>query len=334
MAILGRCHDGIRCPTFCSKLTAFWQKIPLLAIKLAVIDLGSNSIRMSIFEICLNKTFRQTGSYRNMIKLSEGMTDDMCLKPEAQLRAVNSLLEYKQIMQKYDVTDLRAVATAAVRKAKNGKEFVDAAKDATGITIEIIDGETEAELDCLAISGALGCKDGVICDIGGGSTELIALCNGEMQPPAISIPMGSRWITETFFSKGETPQAITRAKQYIYDQISQLPWLDKMNSAPVFGIGGTLRALAKYHMQDLSKTTISDHKIPASEIDRLFDSILHASVEDRNAMPGIGAERADIILGGLLPLMELKKVLNSQKLVVADVGIREGILFDYIKKMK
>ncbi len=269
-----------------------------------------------------------------MIKLSQGMTDDMCLKPDAQLRAVNALLEYKQIMQKSKITDLRAVATAAVRKAKNGKGFVEDAKKATGITIEIIDGETEAMLDCLAISGALDCKDGIICDIGGGSTEFIALCDEKMQIPAISIPIGSRWITETFFSKGETPQAITQAKDYVCGQISQLPWLDKMNGAPILGIGGTLRALAKYHMQDSSKNTISNHEISALEIDRLFDSISYASVDDRKAMPGIGAERADIIMGGLLPLMELKKVLNSQTLIVADVGIREGILFDYIKKMK
>ncbi len=300
--------------------------------KLAVIDLGSNSIRMSIFEIYTDKTFRQTGSYRNMIKLSEGMTDDMCLKPEAQLRAVNSLLEYKQIMQKAGVTDLRAVATAAVRKAKNGNEFIDTVKDATDITIEVIDGETEAELDCLAISEAVGCKEGVICDIGGGSTEFIAIRNGEMQKPAISIPIGSRWITETFFANGENSLAISSSEEYIANRISQLSWLDKMKGAPIIGIGGTLRALAKCHMQDSTKAPISCHEISATEIDCLFNSIANTPLPDRNSLPGIGVERADIILGGLLPLMELKKVLSSPKLIVADVGVREGILFDYIKK--
>ncbi len=301
--------------------------------KLAVIDLGSNSIRMSIFEINTDKTFRQTGNYRSMIKLSEGMSEDMCLKPEAQLRAVNSLLEYKQIMQKSDITDLRAVATAAVRKAKNGEDFVATVKNVTGITIEVIDGETEASLDCLAISGALGCKDGVVCDIGGGSTEFIAISGSKMQNPAVSIPVGSRWITETFFANGESPQAISEAENYLSKQISKLPWLDKMSGAPIIGIGGTLRALAKYHMKDLSKSPISYHEISASEIDCLFNSIASASQSERKAMPGIGIERADIILGGLLPLMELKKLLAATKLVVADVGVREGILFDYIKKM-
>lgn len=300
--------------------------------KLAVIDLGSNSIRMSIFEIYADKTFRLTGNYRNMIKLSEGMTGDMLLKPEAQLRAVNSLLEYKQIMQKANVTNLRAVATAAVRKAKNGKEFVETIKKVTDITIEVIDGQTEAELDCLAISRSLGCKEGVICDIGGGSTEFIAIHNGRMKQPAVSIPIGSRWITETFFSKGENPLAISKAEDYIAEQIIQLPWLDAMKGAPIVGIGGTLRALAKYHMQDFSKEPVSDHQISAREIDSLFSTIANTPVSLRKTLPGIGNERADIILGGLLPLMELKKSLSAPKLIVADVGVREGILFDYIEK--
>lgn len=302
--------------------------------KLAVIDLGSNSIRMSIFEINPDKTFRQTGNYRSMIKLSEGMTEDMCLRPEAQLRAVNALLEYKQIIQKLDVTDIRAVATAAVRKAHNGEEFVDTVKKVTDITIEIIDGENEATFDCLAISNTLGCKNGVICDIGGGSTEFIAIYNGEIYKPAISIPMGSRWVTETFFSKGESPASIREAENYISKQISKLPWIDKMNGAPIVGIGGTLRSFAKYHMQDTTKTPIYCHKISATDIERVFNSIVNASITERKSLPGIGEERADIILGGLLPMMELKKVLASPSLIIADVGVREGILFDYIMKMK
>ena len=102
-------------------------------VKLALIDLGSNSIRMSIFEIDSDKTFRQIGNYRKMVKLSEGMNEDMNLQPEAQLRTVNAFLEFKQIMQKQGVTDMKCVATAAVRKAKNGAEFVEAVKNVAEI---------------------------------------------------------------------------------------------------------------------------------------------------------------------------------------------------------
>lgn len=296
--------------------------------KLAVIDLGSNSIRMSIFEINPDKSFCQVGNYRKMVKLSEGMNEDMTLQPEPQLRTVNAILEFRQIMQKESVTKVRCVATAAMRKAKNGKEFADTVKDISGIEIEIIDGETEAALDCLAISKTLGIQRGIICDIGGGSTEFIAISDGAMIKPAISKPMGSRSITEMFLSAGENDSAIEEAKAYIEKHVEELPWLDMMQGVPIVGIGGTLRSFAKYHMNDQSATAIDRHEISSADADALIEKIMSASCEERCNMPGIGKERGDIIVGGLLPFMELKKLIDSPLLIVADVGIREGILFE------
>lgn len=299
--------------------------------RLAVIDLGSNSIRMSIFEIERNKKFRQIGSYRSMIKLSEGMNEDMCLKPEAQLRAIKALLEYKHILDGKGVTKLRAVATAAVRKARNGAQFVASVKDVVGIDIEVIDGEYEAELDCLAVSGTVGCRDGIICDIGGGSTEVIAIKDGRMKKPVISIPMGSRSLTEMFFAKGETPEARALAEEFADGRLEEIPWLDHMLGMPIIGIGGTLRALAKYHMDDRGKDTIGCHSIEKDEIDRLFESIASTTPKERESMAGIGKERSDIILGGLIPFMRLKARINAPKLIVADVSLREGILYEILE---
>ena len=296
--------------------------------KLAVIDLGSNSIRMSIFEVHSKDSWRQIGAYRNMIKLSEGMTGDMILKPHAQLRAITAILEYKQIMKNEGVTTIIAVATAAVRKAKNGKDFVALVKESTGIAIQVIDGETEASLDCLAVE----CQRGIICDIGGGSTEFIAIDKGTMLKPVISIPMGSRSITEMFLSQGEDKEALAAADSYISKHISELPWLGEIKNSPIVGIGGTLRALAKYHLKDYSKEHLGSNEISPSEIDRYFSEILQATPEERRKMPGIGTERSDIILGGLLILMHLKKQINASYLKISDAGLREGILFDFLSK--
>lgn len=302
--------------------------------RLAVIDLGSNSIRMSIFEIEKSGKFNQTGAYRNMIKLSEGMSDDMCLKPEAQLRAIKALLEYKHILDTKGITKIRAVATAAVRKARNGVQFVASAKDVAGIDIEVIDGEYEAELDCLAVSKAVGCSNGIICDIGGGSTEFIAIKNGKIQKPAVSVPMGSRSLTEEFFAEGETAEAIDKAKRFVNSRLDEIPWLDGMSNVPIVGIGGTLRAFAKYHMGDTGKDAVNCHNISSDEIDRLFMSIATATPHERQMMAGIGKERCDIILGGLIPFMRLKERINSPRLIVADVGVREGILFEFLENRK
>ncbi len=302
--------------------------------RLAVIVLGSNSIRMSIFEIEKNGKFNQIGTYRDMIKLSEGMNDDMCLKPEAQLRAIKALLEYKHILDTKGITNIRAVATAAVRKARNGAQFVASAKDVAGIDIEVIDGEYEAELDCIAVSKAVGCSDCIICDIGGGSTEFIAIRNGRMQKPAVSVPMGSRSLTEEFFAKGETAETIDKANTFVDSRLDEIPWVDDISSVPIVGIGGTLRAFAKYHMGDHGKGAVNCHNISSDEIDRLFMNIVNATPEERRLMAGIGKERCDIILGGLVPFMRLKERIDSPKLIVADVGVREGILFEFLENRK
>ncbi|MBO4940755.1 MAG: Ppx/GppA family phosphatase [Clostridia bacterium] len=298
--------------------------------KIAIIDLGSNSIRMSLFQINPDKTFTQTQAFRSMIKLSEGMTDDMCLKNEAQLRAIKALIEYKNILTQKNITDIRAVATAAVRKAKNGTQFLASVKDLTGITIEVIAGETEARLDCLAVSHSLGIKDAIICDIGGGSTEFIAFKNGKMLTPAISIPMGSRSLFEMFFSGGETEDAIKQATTFVKKHLTEIPWLSEIQNVPIAGIGGTLRSLAKYNMSDKSQTPVKNHKISSKEIDKAFDRIKQASPEKRSTFDGIGKERCDIIFAGLLPLMELKSLINSPELIVSDVGVREGLLLDFL----
>ncbi len=298
--------------------------------KTAIIDLGSNSIRMSLFEINADGTFTQTQVFRSMIKLSEGMTDDMCLKSEAQLRAIKALLEYKNILAQKNITNIRAVATAAVRKAKNGKQFLASAKDLTGISIKVIDGETEARLDCLAVSHTLNIKDAVICDIGGGSTEFIAFKNGKILTPAISIPMGSRSLFEMFFLGGETESSINQATAFVKNQLESIPWLSEMQNVPIAGIGGTLRALAKYNMSDKSNSPVKSHKITSDEIDKAFATVRKTSPENRSVLSGIGAERCDIILAGLLPLMELKNLINSPELIVSDVGVREGLLLDFL----
>jgi len=320
--------------TCSSPLKAFNRKEDIVMVKLAVIDLGSNSIRMSIFEINSDKTFRQVGNYRKMVKLSEGMNEDMNLQPEAQLRTVNAFVEFRKIMQKEDVTVVKCVATAAVRKAKNGSEFVETVKNVTDIDIEVIDGETEAVFDCLAISRTLGIDRAIVCDIGGGSTEFIAIVDGAMMKPAISKPMGSRSITEMFLSMGEDEVSLGEAKSYVEKHVEELPWLDEMQGAPIVGIGGTLRAFAKYHMCDESANAIERHEISSEDADALFEKIANADCEERCSMPGIGKERGDIIFGGLLPFMELKNLIDSPSLIVADVGVREGILYDFLESIE
>ncbi len=296
--------------------------------KVAVIDLGSNSARMSIFD----ETGRTLFGYRDTVRLSEGMSEDMILKAQPQLRAVKVLKKYKEIIDSQNILHTVAVATAAVRKAKNRQEFLDLAKDYAGISIKVIDGIQEAQLDSLAISRCLDCKKGIICDIGGGSTELIGISD-DGNPPMISVPYGSRGICEQFFKTGETPENIQSANRFIDGLISKNKWLDDFKGGTLVGIGGTIRGLAKLDLGDSSHSPVAHYEVSPEHMSKIIDKVKNADIDSRSQMIGIGKERADIILGGLVLLKSVISAANPKKIAVADVGVREGVFYDLTENL-
>lgn len=295
--------------------------------KTAIIDLGSNSVRMSIFEE-KNGECVETASYRSVIRLSEGMNLTGKLQPEARMRAVRALLEYKGIIAEKGVERLRAVATAAVRKAENRDEFLREVREVTGIEIEVIDGEREAYYDFLAVKEKMDFERGVICDIGGGSTEIIAVGNGVSPELAVSIPYGSRSICELFLAEGETDAALERARGFIAERIDVLGIPETFFGVPIIGIGGCMRALAKTELSDNSKNRVENHKMTAERLRELAENIENADMSARKAMPGIGAERADIIMGGVLLITEICGKLAPREIITMDVGVRDGVIAD------
>ncbi len=298
--------------------------------KIAIIDLGSNSIRMSIFLKAL--PIQILGNYRSTIRLSEGMTQDNILRPDAQMRAIKAILEYKKIIEEQGVEDTFLVATAAVRKAKNQHEFLTLVKDMTDFDIKVINGKTEALLDGLAVSRTLDCAEGIICDIGGGSTELIGIssCDTLMS----SIPHGCRGICEKFFRDGETATAIAESGLFFDRLLSKEGWLSEFQGQPLIGTGGTLRALAKFALSDEDKTTIKSYETTPEHLERIMTEIAKADITTRHQMVGIGAERADIIMGGIVILSSIIKHLAPSKILVTDVGVREGVFFDAMETLE
>ena len=295
--------------------------------KIAVIDLGSNSIRMSIFEECL--PIRVLSSYRKTIKLSEGMTDDMLLKAEAQMRAALALLEYKKLAEAQNTDLIIAVATAAVRKAKNQSEFLSLVKDLTGINLLVISGETEASLDRLAISRTVNLNDAIMCDIGGGSCELVGI--SPQRTPMISIPHGCRGVTENFFKNSEDTNAQKEALAFFDGFLDNVSWLDDFQGTPLIGIGGTLRTLAKFDLSDSSRSAVESHTVSLDRLNEILDQIAFSDISSRALMTGIGEERADIILGGIIILKSIVRHISPPFITVTDAGLREGILYDHLE---
>lgn len=302
---------------------------------LAIIDLGSNSIRMDIVEID-----EKTGSHRyiercrDMARLSEGMNLDGNLQPEAIDRTIAALSEFKKIMKENNTDDVITVATAAVRKAGNSQEFIKQVEDETGIIVRVIKGEQEAEYDFLGVTSSLDIEDCVIVDTGGGSTEIILVNDGE--PLArTSIPVGAVNMTEQFLFRGETEEALSALTDYIDSQLDKIHWLEDAYQLPIVGMGGSIYNLAivENNVPGADRSQLHGCVMAGDCVADAFGNILEMNETERGDA-GIEASRTDTIIAGVLPIVELINKIGSEEVIESSAGLKEGILAEFIESIK
>lgn len=296
-------------------------------MRVAIIDLGSNSARMNIVEINGDKT-EILQNHRKVVRLSEGMGDEKMLQPRAVERTLEVLKEFKNIIDECGVEHVRAVATAALRTAVNKELITEPLKD-IGIEFEIISGEKEAYYDYMAVVNTLDVKNCMIIDIGGASTELIYVKDG-INVNMLSLPMAAVNITEKYFS-GSTASddEFNTAVGIFTDMLGKHEWLGSIKGVDCVGLGGTIRGLAKIQCkgEDLHGYTMNRDFV----FEKAFE-LIKTPLQKRILMDGIGKGRADIILGGVVPLIAVMRYIDSPKLITCVSGLREGVMYDIIKK--
>ncbi len=297
-------------------------------MRVAIIDLGSNSIRMNIVDVFDNKA-DVLKNMRTIVRLSEGMGDEKLIRQKAVDRTLTVLSEFKKVIEDMKVDTVRAIATAALRTANNPELFLNSAKE-LGFDFEIISGEREAYYDYMGVVNTLPVNDCVIVDIGGASTELIRVENG-VNKEMISIPMAAVNITEKYFSDTvASDEELRIAVKAFTDRLVEADWLKNIKNQDIVGIGGTIRALVK--MQNISDEEV--HGFTMSKeftFDRIYE-LIKKPVEDRAGIKGIGKGRADIILGGVVPLLAIMDYIKSPNLISCVSSLREGVMYDILKK--
>ncbi|WP_367997783.1 Ppx/GppA phosphatase family protein, partial [Megasphaera elsdenii] len=169
--------------------------------KLAIIDMGSNSIRFVVMQIADNQSYSLLYQEKEAIRLGHGLSQTGVISEEGVQRALTCLHVYKHIMEVMDIHECRAVATAAVRNASNGEAFLQRINAETGITMEVISGEREAYLGYLGVINTIAMKDFLIFDLGGASVEMTLVRNGEAVH-SLSVPIGAVTLTEKFGTQG------------------------------------------------------------------------------------------------------------------------------------
>ena len=281
-------------------------------MKAAVIDIGSNSVRLMLWADgkVLFKTLLTT-------RLGEGTAFSPVLKPDAIERTAEAVHQFSCRARDEGAEITLAYATEAVRSAKNGEAFLKRVKELSGLDVEVLEGGTEAEL---GLMGALGdLPDGGMIDVGGASTEV-----------------SFRQFGKLAFSKS-IPLGAVRLFDLCHDDLSLLesavkPHLIKFRDAPrgltVFGVGGTATTIAALHLKlkTYSSAAVQGCRISAAQLEALTKILLALSPEERKALPGMDARRADIIAGGAFLLFRVLKSLEAGEIVVSDSDNLEGYL--------
>jgi exopolyphosphatase/guanosine-5'-triphosphate,3'-diphosphate pyrophosphatase len=301
----------------------------------AVIDAGSNAIRLQIASVDQPGTYRVIEQDRRPVRLGHGVFETGALDPESRAAALDALKRFKSTADKHGAKTIRAAATSAMREAKDGPAFVkDAA--ALGLSLEILSEEAEARLISVGILSGLKFDPplGLFMDIGGGSVEL-AVGNRTSSFVTFSLPIGAVRMTERYL-KHDPPlerelAAMNRAvKQKLAPAVRRLNH-EKFTMA--FGSGGTMTSLAGIDARmtgDAHQESL--YVLRRSRLKSIYDLMRTQHLKDRAALITDDQKRADILVAGSAVLLAMMNALKLDYVFVSSRGLRDGLMVDLLQK--
>lgn len=301
--------------------------------RIAIIDIGSNSARLVISHIYKNGAYNMVYNQKEALRLSQKIDDKNTLTQEAFTTTIETLKSFAHMCKIYHADKTIGVATAAIRNAVNGNELVKQIAEVTGIQLHIISGNTEAYISYLGVINTLNVKNGIIFDLGGGSTELI-LFKSRKIIESVSLPMGAVNTTGMFNTRNEMPPNVfSDINVFIMSRLAQYPWL-KQNNLPLIGVGGTARTIAKIIQREKKYPAVKIHNYTYSmqTYRNFFNKLRTTNLEQRKKISGLSSERSDIILAGSSIISCLLEATGAKKLITSGCGLREGLFYDYYSK--
>jgi exopolyphosphatase/guanosine-5'-triphosphate,3'-diphosphate pyrophosphatase len=313
--------------------------VPSKFKRLAAIDVGSNSLHLVIAKVSPDGKFSVLDKMKAPVRLGEGGGKFLHLSDDAISEGVKALKSFAKIAKENNVDAIRAVATSAVREAENKDVFVEKVFNESGINIEVVSGYEESRLIFLGASKSLELEKSKIglCDIGGGSAELLSANNGELAF-ATSFKIGAIRMSEKYFPNEDVNQLqVEDCKEFIRNEIFLAAETIKNNGFKKFvGTSGTIQTLASMVLAmrgEKIPDNLNGVTIKRKEIDEITENIIQAkNFSKRAKLPGMDPKRADIIVAGAITFQTILYSLDVKEFVVSNYALREGILIDWIDK--
>ncbi|WP_439273484.1 Ppx/GppA phosphatase family protein [Pseudochrobactrum sp. HB0163] len=316
----------------------------------AALDLGTNNCRLLVATPGRPGQFRVVDSFSRIVRLGEGFGTSGRLCDQAMNRAIEALKICRDKLESKTIRRRRLIATEACRSASNGAEFLQRVREEAGLELEIVDRKTEASL-AVSGCGTLVNRETdalVLFDIGGGSSEIALIdvtCRrssrlAEHITAWTSLPVGVVTLAEKFGGRDVTPQHYAEMVSYVADLLNdfserhKLGELAKSTHFHLLGTSGTVTTLAGIHLglERYDRRRVDGMWMGAQDVTAMTAKLLSWDFNTRVANPCIGADRADLVLAGCAILDAIRQIWPSERLLVADRGLREGILTELMSR--
>lgn len=285
-------------------------------MKKAVIDIGTNSMRLAIAEL-YDDTITMLHNEVAETRLGEGITSTAMIQPEPMRRNLEQLKQFLQTIDTYQVDKKWIIATSAVRDAKNRQEFVDAVKEECNETLEVLPGEVEAQMSYLGAGIDFREKDIpiVVLDIGGGSTELVYPAENGLHSASINV--GAVRLLEQ-------PEQMNSVKE----RLMTLMEPDFPKAFQIIAVGGTNTCLAalEQKLEQYNPEKIHGYTLTKETVQKWDETLFQMSLEERSLLPGMKKKRADIMPYGVRILNTIMELTGAESVRVSDKGLVYGLL--------
>jgi len=290
----------------------------------AIIDIGSNSVRLVAYE-SHSRAPTPTFNEKALCGLGRGVVTTGLLPDEGVAKAIGALRRFRVLCETMRIADIRAIATAAVRDASNGRAFLDMAERAIDRRIELLSGEQEARFSALGVVSSIHEADGVAGDLGGGSLELTEIKGGNIGK-AVTLRLGGLSLMDL------SEKSPKRAAKIVRETLAKVKLLRGLPGRTFYAVGGTWRALARLHMRQRQypMSVMHNYVIPtrdALEFARLVERI---EADALLSIEAVSSARRPLLAYGAAVLEELIRQASPKEVVVSALGVREGLLYSQL----
>ncbi len=300
--------------------------------KIAIIDLGSNTARLVLVNVYEGGFFVVFDELKETVRLGQDMEIDGFLRPSRIEQTKKTLLMFRRFCDSNGIDKILAYATAAVRRAKNQKSFLEEVSVTCGIKLKVLTSEEEGLFTYTGVINSLDVPKGIIMDMGGGSTQFVYY-NRKTVLAQTTLPFGTVTLTDLFKGSGLRPEEkAEKIEEFVREAIEDVPWLVNVEpEVQLVGVGGSFRNLGKISrkLKRYPLNVAHNYVVSGSEFDSIYDTIKVLPLDRTMKIKGLSSGRADIFPSALSAMKAVLDTAKFDHITISGCGLREGAMFRY-----